>query len=156
MLFMFFAFEPLKPLKPCCLRFFAVVRPPCQLLLAPWQIFSYGCRQFMDENGDDSMLQDRFVKIMLVVIAALLALNLLRPGTSVVTTPATAQIINTTPPALPMLDIKPVRGYQVAGLKDVVAVGDGRSFVVSRSDGFMVYQVSDPNLSVSSPSQQRY
>jgi hypothetical protein len=85
------------------------------------------------------MLQDRFVKLMLVVIAVLLAVNLVKPGTSLFTVPVNAQ---TSDPAR-RYDVAPVKGFQVAGLKDVVAVGDGRSFVVSKPDGFMVYQIGE-------------
>lgn len=97
------------------------------------------------------MLQDRFVKIMLVIIAVLLALNLVRPGTSVMTTPATAQVITTTTLPPPTLDVKPIKGFTVAGLKEIVAVGDGKSFIVSRADGFMVYRVDDPFMAPPPP-----
>lgn len=80
------------------------------------------------------MLQDRFVKIMLVVIAGLLAMNLVKPSASLVATPAMAQGSN--------VDVVSVKGYNVVGLKDVVSLGDGKSFVVSAPDKFMVYQVT--------------
>ncbi|MCX7018034.1 MAG: hypothetical protein WCK47_06710 [bacterium] len=90
------------------------------------------------------MLQDRFVKIMLGVIAALLALNLMRPDSGFIASPAQAQMVRIIQDNTPRTDVKPIKGYQVVGLKDVVAVGDGKSFVVSAADKFMVYQVIPP------------
>lgn len=92
------------------------------------------------------MLQDRFVKIMLVVIAALLALNLLRPGTTgLLSSPAQAQITKAVGDTTRRYDVKAVRGYQVTGLKDVVMLGDNKTFVVSNQNGFMVYQFDQFN-----------
>ena len=88
------------------------------------------------------MLRDRFVRIMLVIIAILLALNLVRPGANPVESVAGAQVVVGTGNSAQTFDIKPVRGYQVTQLKEVVALGDGKSFVVSNPNGFMVYQLN--------------
>src|SRR5688500_3347642 len=100
-------------------------------------------------------MQDRFTKIMLVVIAALLAANLF-------TTRGT-DAGNSTEIALPNIlisaqaqssnrrnqedtpvtyKVSRLEGFAVEDLQDVVSDGDGRSFVVSNSKGFMVYQVN--------------
>ncbi|MCX7717067.1 MAG: hypothetical protein N2111_01520 [Candidatus Sumerlaeaceae bacterium] len=85
------------------------------------------------------MRQDRFVRVMLVVIAILLAMNLVSHGTSFLASPAQAQITRVNPG--PRVDVKAIKGYEVAGLTNIVALGDGKSFVVSAPGKFMVYQV---------------
>lgn len=104
------------------------------------------------------MLKDRFLRIMLVVIAVLLALNWLRPNSGMVATPGYAVTNSssgssnsssstswpsTTSSSSTSLKykLKEVGGYKVTDLKDVVVLGDGKSFVVSNTSGFMVYQV---------------
>ncbi|MGI8905431.1 MAG: hypothetical protein ACR2IE_02945 [Candidatus Sumerlaeaceae bacterium] len=92
------------------------------------------------------MLQDRFGKLMLVLIAALLAANLFRsPGSAELIFPlessAHAQTTLSTTTTQRRLIVKSLQGFSVADLKDVVAVGDGKSFVVSNPKGFMVYTV---------------
>ena len=95
------------------------------------------------------MPQDRFVKTMLVVIAALLALNLFKSSNGIETANAFAQSNPAMPTAAAALldtkiqatDVKPVKGYAVSNIKDVVAVGDGKTFVVAAPDKFMVYRV---------------
>ena len=85
------------------------------------------------------MLQDRFAKIMLVVIAVLLALNLVKPTLSFFSTPAQAQVTRGVGSQAKRFDVRAVRGYEVKSLQDVVVMGDGKSFVVSNPNGFMVY-----------------
>ena len=92
------------------------------------------------------MLQDRFTKVVLVLIAALLAANLFRSGGKAdfvfpLESSAHAQstIANTT--SLRKLVVKSLQGFSVTDLKEVVAIGDGKSFVVSNPNGFMVYTV---------------
>jgi hypothetical protein len=92
------------------------------------------------------MLQDRFGKIMLVLIAALLAANLLRSGKSELVLPieSTAQaqnIVSSNTPVPQKVAVKTLQGFTVADLKDVVSLGDGRTFIVSNTKGFMVYTV---------------
>jgi hypothetical protein len=105
------------------------------------------------------MLNDRFVKIMLVAIACLLAGNLVAVFTGYGLTPSLAQNANAQSSIAPSQNnrnqnefsrttprnyrVKTLDGFAVADLKDVVAVGDGKSFVVSNTKGFMVYQL-DP------------
>lgn len=100
-------------------------------------------------------MQDRFIKIMLAVIAALLAANLLnsqQTGGSASAELSLPSILNsaqaqssnrreqnTTPVSY---KLSRVDGVSVEDIQDVVAVGDGRSFVVSNTKGFMVYQVT--------------
>jgi hypothetical protein len=85
------------------------------------------------------MLQDRFVKVMLVIIAVLLALNLVKPAVSLFSSPAQAQVTRGVGTQAKRFDVKAVRGYEVKSLQDVVVLGDGKSFVVSNPNGFMVY-----------------
>jgi hypothetical protein len=90
------------------------------------------------------MQNNRFMQIMLVVIAALLALNLVKGDRSLlsVATPAQAQL--TVPwgqGGSRTIDCKPVRGYTVNQLSNVAILGDGKTFIVSNPTGFMVYQV---------------
>jgi hypothetical protein len=58
-------------------------------------------------------------------------------------TPAVAQVVKGVGESARTFDVKAVRGYKVAGLKDVAVLGDGKSFVVTNTTGFMVYQLDD-------------
>lgn len=99
------------------------------------------------------MKQDRFVRVMLVVIAALLAANLFKSGGSMnaldIASRGTAQVVKGVGDTARTFDVKPVRGYKVAQLKDVVVLGDQKSFVVSNNDGFMVYSLDAFNQPIS-------
>lgn len=93
------------------------------------------------------MMQDRFVKLMLVLIAGLLAANLMQPAgeSHTISIPsvlpsANAQV-NATTETTGRSRVSRLEGFSVEDLQSVVAVGDGRSFVVSNPKGFMVYQV---------------
>lgn len=90
------------------------------------------------------MLQDRFVKVMLVVIAFLLAANLMRQNNHA--TPMASSIMlplessaqaQTGSPA----SVRTVQGFNVADLQSIISLGDGKTFVVSNPKGFMVYTV---------------
>ncbi len=94
------------------------------------------------------MLHDRFGKLMLVLIAALLAANLFRSNGKaefILPLESTAQAqsspIASNKVTPKVLAVKSVQGFSVADLKDVVSLGDGKSFVVSNPKGFMVYTV---------------
>lgn len=98
------------------------------------------------------MLQDRFVKLMLVAIALLLAANLFRTresggALSLVSTAHAQNMGNANPPApvAKRYEMKRVDGLAVEDLKEVVSLGDGKTFVVSNSKGFMVYTVETTN-----------
>ncbi len=95
-------------------------------------------------------MQDRFVKIMLVVVAGLLAANLMQsvssnsaPSVPLFLNSAQAQARNTSQSTddSRTYQLKTLTGFPVKDLKSIVSVGDGRSFVASNSEGFMVYQV---------------
>ena len=94
-------------------------------------------------------MQDRFVKIMLVAIAALLALNVFhlrsQPDFQIPSIVGSAQAQTVTPtPTTPQRPdiVRNLNGFPVEELKEVVALGDGRTFIVSNDQGFMVYQVN--------------
>ena len=90
------------------------------------------------------MQQDKFTRTMLTAIVVLLALNLVfTAGGRIVAlfeSRADAQIVKGTGNSAKQYDVKPVRGYEISGLKEIVVLGDGKSFVVSNDKGFMVYQ----------------
>lgn len=100
-------------------------------------------------------MQDRYIKLMLTLVAGLLAANLLHSlSKSDVVLPelfvGSAQAQNTSTAvevqgasAKPNNSVRSLQGYPVDGLKEVVSLGDGRTFVVSNTKGFMVYQVSN-------------
>lgn len=92
-------------------------------------------------------MQDRFIKIMLVVVAGLLAGNLVQsmvsnsaPSAPSFVSSAHAQS-RTDAPVPVRYEVKAIKGFPVKDMQNVVPVGDGRSFVASNSEGFMVYQV---------------
>jgi hypothetical protein len=93
------------------------------------------------------MQKDRFGKTMLVVIAALLAANLFRSKAELVLpleSSAQAQNVvssnpgNSASPPKKLL-VRNIQGFSVADVKEVVSLGDGKTFVVSNPNGFMVY-----------------
>lgn len=93
-------------------------------------------------------MQDRYIKIMLAVVAGLLAANLLQSmfsdsnaSSQLFLSAAQAQTTQQPTPAAQNYAVRSLKGFTVEDLQDIVAVGDGRSFVVSNSKGFMVYQV---------------
>lgn len=109
-------------------------------------------------------MQDRFIKIMLVVIAGLLLANLYKSGDTVGvvsmpslmesaraqsatanTLPAATSDVGTLPARGPSMNrdykLLTLNGFPVEDMKDIVALGDGRSFIASNPKGFMVYQV---------------
>ena len=99
-------------------------------------------------------MQDRFVKVMLVIVAALLAVNLFRTqdaqvnlqlpsliGSAQAQSTRITTATDTTPTTY---QVRSIEGFPVENLKDVVSLGDGKSFVVSNTKGFMVYQVFSP------------
>ncbi len=86
------------------------------------------------------------VRGILIVIAILLIANLLvtllagSANHATLVTQVGAQ--NAAPLPLPMANkVQVVQGFSIANMKDVVSLGDGRTFVVSNANGFMVYQV---------------
>jgi len=95
------------------------------------------------------MSNNRYVRSMLAVIAVLLAANLIvlaaTRGQQGVAVDSVAQAqVRTTPTPVPSAStVKAVKGYSVDDLKEVISLGDGKTFVVSNPKGFMVYRV-DP------------
>lgn len=94
-------------------------------------------------------MQDRFTKGILLVIAGLLVVSLFRSGGSEqqVALPsfigsAIAQTnTSANEPTYTNYRLRSVGGQEVTDIKDIIAVGDGKSFIVSNTKGFMVYQV---------------
>jgi hypothetical protein len=95
-------------------------------------------------------MQDRYIKFMLTLVAGLLAANLFALAFKSSSSPAELFVsaahaqdanVNTPAPSSQNITVKALKGFMVQDLKDVVAVGDGKSFVVSNPKGFMVYQV---------------
>ena len=91
------------------------------------------------------MTHDRFTKITLVIIALLLGLNLLLATGGRISSPfeskVQAQVMKGLGEAARMYDVRPVRGFEVTSLKEIISLGDGKTFVVSNPNGFMVYQM---------------
>ena len=91
------------------------------------------------------MTHDRFTKTMLVVIAVLLGLNLLFTAGDRIMAPfeskAQAQVLKGAGDGARMYDVRAVRGFEVTALKEIISLGDGKTFVVSNPTGFMVYQM---------------
>jgi hypothetical protein len=102
------------------------------------------------------MRRDRFFHGILAVIAVLLLLNLFKPSDRPlmsVETPAQAQVKTADTDARTLivptpkernasnLRVSAIGGNQVSNLKEIVSLGDGKTFVVSNPGGFLVYQV---------------
>ncbi|MDD4278500.1 MAG: hypothetical protein PHX74_02070 [Candidatus Sumerlaeales bacterium] len=77
---------------------------------------------------------DSIFKISIIAIAILLCLNVLSTGKLTVATNVQGQNDSS-------YEVAPITGYTVGGLKEIIPLGDGKSFVVYTSDKFMVYQV---------------
>lgn len=91
-------------------------------------------------------MPDRVTKLLLLIVAGLLAANLVhnlrqspQPQGDLFISAAHAQNRDIPRPLPPTVNA--VKGYSVNDLRDVIALGDGKTFVVSNSKGFMVYQV---------------
>lgn len=92
-------------------------------------------------------MKDRTIKGLLITCAVLLAGNIIAtfyPGKSSVSVipNAEAQSSNrsNTQPRI-VYNVKDLKGFSVSDLKEIVPLGDGKTFVVSNPNGFMVYQV---------------
>lgn len=92
-------------------------------------------------------MQDRYLKIMLTLVAVLLAANLAQSlftnddaSTELFVGNANARSSSSTR-YQENYKLTTLKGFTVNELTDVVALGDGKSFIVSNSTGFMVYQV---------------
>ena len=95
------------------------------------------------------MSNSRFVRGMISVIAILLAANLVvmlatngKRGVEVESV-SQAQSLRSTPrPTETVISkVRSVQGFSVDDLKEVISLGDGKTFVVSNPKGFMVYTV---------------
>lgn len=93
-------------------------------------------------------MQDRQIKTLLIIVAGLLAINVgvslwnSAPGSvDVLVSPAQAQS-NQSRNQPQIINVLPVKGFTVQDLKDVVSLGDGKTFVARNEKGFMVYQVT--------------
>jgi predicted RNA-binding protein with TRAM domain len=102
------------------------------------------------------MGRDRYLHTILTIIAGLLLLNLIKPTDrplATVESTAHAQTDGSRVVLLPTpmerqagnLRVSSVGGHSVMSLKDVVSLGDGRTFVVSNPNGFVVFQVEPVN-----------
>ncbi len=84
------------------------------------------------------------VRGILIVVALLLitnlAVTLLSGNQAALISNVTAQQTQPLPVAATKVDI--VQGFSIKDMKEVVSLGDGRTFVVSNANGFMVYQVN--------------
>jgi hypothetical protein len=96
-----------------------------------------------------TMGNNRYVRGMLAVVAALLVANLVmlaatrgKQGVTIESI-AQAQMARNTPVPQVNSTVKPVKGYSVDDLKEVISLGDGKTFVVSNPKGFMVYRVEE-------------
>lgn len=91
------------------------------------------------------MIKDRTIKGLLAICALLLACNFiatLYPGKSSVNVLSNAEAQNSrNAPRRPVYNVKDIKGFTVNDLKEIVPLGDGKTFVVSNPNGFMVYQV---------------
>lgn len=99
-------------------------------------------------------MQDRYFKIVLTLVAVLLAANLVQSfftnANSVSpaelflgTANAQSEVVHTRVPirARNGYELQMLRGFTVKDLSSVVALGDGMTFVATNPEGFMVYQV---------------
>jgi len=89
-------------------------------------------------------MQDRFTKLLLVLVAGLLAANLVQSQNSpsfIGSAQAQSKSVVTPAPTETKDTLRTLAGFPVEDMNEVVAVGDGRSFVVTNKKGFMVYQI---------------
>lgn len=84
---------------------------------------------------------DRFTKVILTVIALALVALLFRSGDSVgVQSEAFAQTKVSTPPTVKLTKVNDI---VVKNFKEVILLGDGKTFLVRVDDGIGVYQVQE-------------
>lgn len=79
-----------------------------------------------------TIVSDKTTKVLMAAIAILLVANLFRTADVV----PSVQAQNNT-----VTEVIALNGFAVGGLKDALSLGDGKTFVVTTPDKFMVYQV---------------
>jgi len=85
---------------------------------------------------------DRFTKILLTVIALTLLALLFRGGKGVTVQPeAFAQ--NQTQPTPPKVQVVNIKDIPVKDFKEVILLGDGKTFLIRVDAGIGVYQVQE-------------
>ncbi len=88
------------------------------------------------------MLNERYVRAVLTVIALSLAILALSAVLNLVSTPAQAQRpYNVVKKEGPGLDVLLIRDIPIEGLKNIHILGDTKTFIAQKSDGFAVYRV---------------
>jgi hypothetical protein len=83
-------------------------------------------------------LKDNYTRVILTIIAILLALVLLRPQSDILVQNAEARTSGLQARALDATLIKKV---PAEGLRNVVVLGDGKTFVLQQKDQVMIYRV---------------
>ncbi len=88
---------------------------------------------------------DRYSKIILTVIAMLLFTLLLRgQGTVGIQSPAYAQTATTTATQVrPKVEVVAIKDIPVQDFKEVILLGDGKTFLVRVGNGISVFQVQE-------------
>jgi len=88
------------------------------------------------------MLKDRFMRIVLSVIAVSLAILALSAVVDMMSSTAQAQRpYNVVKSEGPAMDVLLIRDIPIDGLKEIYIMGDRQTFVVRKSNGFSVYKV---------------
>jgi hypothetical protein len=83
-------------------------------------------------------LKDIYIRVILTIIAVLLALILMRPQVDLVLQNAEAR---TATLGSPVLDVTLVKNIPVTGLRNVVVLGDAKTFIVQQKEQVSVYRV---------------
>ena len=88
------------------------------------------------------MLKDRFMRIVMSVIAVSLAILALSAVVDMMSSTAQAQRpYNVVKSEGPAMDVLLIRDIPIDGLKEIYIMGDRQTFVVRKSNGFSVYKV---------------
>jgi hypothetical protein len=83
-------------------------------------------------------LKDIYIRVILTIIAVLLALILMRPQADVVLQNAEARTVTQ---GSPVLDVTLVKNVPIDGLKNVIVLGDAKTFIVQQKNQVSVYRV---------------
>lgn len=88
------------------------------------------------------MLKDRYTRIVLSVIAVSLAILALNAVLNMISLPAQAQRpYNTVITEGPGKDVLLIRDIVIPDLQNIHILGDNKTFIVQKKDGFAVYCV---------------
>ena len=83
--------------------------------------------------------KDMYTRIVLTIIAVCLVALVIQSGIGLFTSPVEAR---TQPRTYPQNEVSPIGSIEAKSVKQVITLGDSKTFIVQLSDKVLVYQVN--------------